>query len=273
MKRAIKAVLSAATRNRFCLRILDATVVKAANHVALARRRSIESAGGSHGSVHARLANHTRLPEDVFYANLTLVSSVQALPGSVVECGVWRGGMSAGMACVLGPERSYYLFDSFEGLPDATVLDGPKALEWQRNNRVDRCRTGESYAHEAMKLAGSTSYRVIKGWFHETLPAFRAEPRIAVLRLDADWYSSTAECLNHLYHQVIPAGLIILDDYYAWDGCARAIHDFLSVNKLCDRIQQHEGLVCYLRKTEDVRVQPIDPGGSQPGSESLIQAV
>lgn len=260
----MKAVFSAVTKNRFCLRVLDATVVKAAREVAQTHRRALPSAGGSYGSVYARLANHTRLPEELFYANLSLVSTVRSLPGSVVECGVWRGGMSAGMACVLGPERNYYLFDSFEGLPDATALDGQKALDWQRDNALDRCRTEEAHAHEAMELAGSKSYRVIKGWFNKTLPAFRAEPGISVLRLDADWYSSTAECLNHLYRQVIPKGLIILDDYYAWDGCARALHDFLSVNKLRDRIQQHEGLVCFLTKTEDGPVRLIDPEGSGP---------
>jgi len=246
------------------MRVLDATVVKAAREVAKARRRALFGVAGSYGAMYGRLADYTRLPEELFYANLSLVGTVRALPGSVVECGVWRGGMSAGMASVLGPDRNYYLFDSFEGLPEASALDGPKALDWQRDNALDRCRTEESHAHEAMRLAGSTKYQVIKGWFNKTLPAFRAEPKIAVLRLDADWYSSTADCLNHLYRQVVPGGLIILDDYYAWDGCARALHDFLSVNKLRDRIRQHEGLVCFLTKTEDVSVQMIDPEGTGP---------
>lgn len=170
--------------------------------------------------------------------------------------------MSAGIACVLGGRRDYYLFDSFEGLPDAQEIDGHKAVEWQKMNDVANCRTEESFAYEAMKLAGVERFHLVKGWFNQTLPAFPPAQRIAVLRLDADWYSSTAECLNYLYRHVVPNGLIILDDYYTWDGCSRALHDFLSVNKLRDRIRQCDGLFCYLTKTEDLPViMPIDPRG------------
>ena len=36
-------------------------------------------------------------------------------------------------------------------------------------------------------------------------------------------------------------GLIILDDFHIWDGCARALHDFLSRNQLADRIREWNG--------------------------------
>jgi O-methyltransferase len=259
MKRVIKTLLGAATRNRLGLRVLDLTVVKAARAVALERQRALHSPAGSQESLYHRFAGFTRIPEPSYYANLSLVSAFCDRPGSVVECGVWRGGMSAGMACVLGPERHYYLFDSFEGLPTAASIDGERALTWQADNSVDGCRTEEAFAHEAMRQTACRNYAVIKGWFSESLPGFRAATGIAILRLDADWYSSTAECLNHLYGQVLPGGLIIMDDYYAWDGCSRALHDFLSFNRLRDRIREHEGLVCYLTKSEDAPVRPIDP--------------
>ena len=31
---------------------------------------------------------------------------------------------------------------------------------------------------------------------------------------------------------------MILDDYYAWDGCARAAHDYLSHNDIPYRLRQ-----------------------------------
>ena len=80
------------------------------------------------------------------------------------------------------------------------------------------------------------------------------------MRLDADWYSSTATCLNYLYDKVIPGGLIIIDDYYAWDGCSKAIHDFLSKNKLDDRVRQFRGKkIGYIIKMNQTTVLKIDP--------------
>ena len=60
--------------------------------------------------------------------NIDLARRVQDIPGDVVECGVWRGGMVAGIASVLsGQNRTYHLFDSFEGLPEAKDIDGNAA--------------------------------------------------------------------------------------------------------------------------------------------------
>jgi hypothetical protein len=213
-------------------------------------------------SIYREFRNYTRVPEQSYCDNLRLVERFKDVPGTIVECGVWRGGMIAGIARILGPDRAYYLFDSFEGLPKATQIDGERAVRWQVCNDVQNCRTDEIFAFEAMRQAGAINAHVYKGWFDHTLRCFPRDAAIAVLRLDADWYSSTAECLNNLYAQVVKGGLIIVDDYFAWDGCARAIHDFLSYNKLTDRIRQFDNGVCYLLKSEDrpVKAIPVNPG-------------
>jgi O-methyltransferase len=75
------------------------------------------------------------------------------------------------------------------------------------------------------------------GFFENTFQTFDPPP-IAVLRLDADWYDSTMACLNKLWNHVLPGGLILIDDYYTWDGCARAVHEFLASTKAAERIRQ-----------------------------------
>ena len=88
---------------------------------------------------------------------------------------------------------------------------------------------------------------LVPGWFSETLPGFAPPEGIAVLRLDADWYESTKQCLDALYAQVVPGGVILIDDYYTWEGCTKAVHDYLSEAKLSDRIRQSRiGGVCYI---------------------------
>jgi O-methyltransferase len=51
-----------------------------------------------------------------------------------------------------------------------------------------------------------------------------------------------------LYKYVVKGGLIIIDDYYVWDGCTKAVHDFLSANALSEHIRQSHQGVCYLIK-------------------------
>ena len=84
------------------------------------------------------------------------------------------------------------------------------------------------------------------GWFDTTTANTEINEPIAILRLDGDWYDSTWVCLENLYPKVVENGLIIIDDYYAWDGCSRAVHDYLSKNNLPLRISQTKHGVCYI---------------------------
>ena len=90
----------------------------------------------------------------------------------------------------------------------------------------------------AGELAQHARIAVTRGWFSDTLPAFRPAAPIAVLRMDGDWYDSTRCILDQLWSKLAPGALVIVDDYYDWDGCARALHDFLSANDRPERIRQ-----------------------------------
>lgn len=193
------------------------------------------------------------IPRDAYVDNLFLARKVRHIPGCVVECGVWRGGMSAGLVSVLGAQREYFLFDSFEGLPPAEEIDGKAALNWQQQKEAptyfDNCSASPDFAECAMTRSGVKSFHLVKGWFKDTLPGFTPPEPIALLRLDGDWYDSTIVCLELLFKYVAPGGLIVLDDYYAWDGCARALHDFLSRHSAVERIRNLSN-VCYLQKPD-----------------------
>lgn len=201
-----------------------------------------------HG-LYRKYKQYTMIPERVFVDNLRLVRDHAPPSGAVVECGVWRGGMSAAVAELLGPDRDYYLFDSFEGLPPAKAIDGAAALAWQSDTAsptyLDNCRAEMEYAQSAMALSGAIRTHIVKGWFSDTLKSFPAGQSIAVLRLDGDWYESTMECLTELYPHVGSQGLVIFDDYYMWDGCALAVHDYLSRMRLPCRLRQSKRGVCY----------------------------
>lgn len=192
--------------------------------------------------------NYTMVPDDVYAGNLELALRVEKVAGAIVECGTWRGGMIAGIADVLGPGRQYYLFDSFEGLPPVKEIDGEAALAWSKNvegpDYHDNCRASEEEAKRCMKMSAAKDYLTVKGWFEATLPSAGLGP-IALLRLDADWYDSTKQILDNLGRLVVPGGLVVVDDYYTWDGCTRAVNEYAAVRNW--KIRQHtRGGICYI---------------------------
>ena len=199
-----------------------------------------------------KYSNYTMIPKEIFIKNLYLLHKVEYIDGCIVECGVWRGGMSAAMSEVL-LNRKCYLFDSFEGLPEVQEIDGKTAMEWQRNPNGDfyfnNCLAEIEFAENAMILSGTKNYRLVKGWFNETIRVNKPDEPIAILRLDADWYDSTIVCMNELFESVAIGGLIIIDDYNMWDGCSKAIHDFLSKKKSNSKIYNIEDGVTYIIKT------------------------
>jgi hypothetical protein len=173
-----------------------------------------------------------------------LVKRVEAagLPGAIVECGVFKGGTSGVMAAASSSAREIWLFDSFEGLPQPTEADGLKAHEYANGrstgalSAIDQCVGPLASVQELffdVLRVDPRRVQIRKGWFQETLPEARHEVGpIAVLRLDGDWYESTRVCLENLYDLVPSGGFVIIDDYGYWEGCRRAVDEFLAARQL-----------------------------------------
>jgi O-methyltransferase len=209
-------------------------------------------------AIYRKFRDATLIGRDAYLANLYLVDKHLADPslrhGCIVECGTWRGGMAAGMALLGGSERSYYFFDSFEGLPPATAGDGSYAREWQQERDGSRYRnnciaTLEEFM-QTMAVVGLPRDRlhVIKGFFEHSFPSAPVPP-IAVLRLDADWYDSTMLCLETFWRHLLPRALVVIDDYYDWEGCRKAVHAFLAKHGAAEALRQSRfGKIAYLVK-------------------------
>lgn len=60
--------------------------------------------------------------------------------------------------------------------------------------------------------------RFLRGWFGDTLPTAPIA-RLAVLRLDGDFYESSLEALEALYPKLSPGGYAIVDDYGTFTEC------------------------------------------------------
>ena len=167
------------------------------------------------------------------------------VPGDIVECGVWRGGSSMAAAMTLLAERdesrTLYLFDTFEGMTepgefDRAALSGETAHSLLEKS--ERSANVWAYAplNDVRANLRKTRYRqdrihFIKGRVEDTIPS-QAPDRIAILRLDTDWYESTRHELLHLYPRLSTGGILVIDDYGHWQGARRAVDEYIEENRL-----------------------------------------
>jgi hypothetical protein len=99
------------------------------------------------------------------------------------------------------------------------------------------------------------------GRVEDTIPA-TIPARIALLRLDTDWYESTKHELEHLMPRLAPQGVLILDDYGQWEGARRAVDEYFAERELSPLLHRidYSGRMCIL------------PGPARDGADRPPQA-
>lgn len=221
------------------------TKVLARFNYKLTRNRAEEFFSKEFLDVYYTIKPYTMVDEPTAYAAWQAIEYVanRGIPGAIVECGVWRGGVSMLMAeCVrqLGvSDRKQYLYDTFEGMSAPTDKDkdkhGSSAADQLANSpRADGGNNIWAYAsledvkQNFRKIGYSPdSICMIKGKVEDTIPASAPE-KIAVLRLDTDWYESTKHELEHLYPRLGTGGVLLIDDYGYWSGCREAVDEYFT---------------------------------------------
>ena len=180
--------------------------------------------------------------KEKLFALVTAVRYVvdHEIPGDIVECGVWRGGSMQAIARVLAgrgaTDRELHLFDTFEGMPPPSADDiqhgGPSAAELLATKPKTAWVWAIADLEDVRAGMAQVDYPAERIHYHpglveDTIPGAAPE-RIALLRLDTDWYASTKHELDHLYDRVPSGGVVIIDDYDYWDGSRKAVDEFIA---------------------------------------------
>ena len=131
-----------------------------------------------------------------------------------LEFGVWEGySINYFSKKLIGPDSSFYGFDSFEGLPE----------KWYTNPK------GEFDLNGKMPVIKDERVTYHKGWFHDTLPEFLDhnlslfQDSKLIIHYDADLYSSTLFCLTQVDKLKTPY-LAIFDEFVRDE--TRALYDY-----------------------------------------------
>jgi len=189
------------------------------------------------------------------------------IQGSFVECGVDFGNFQVVWIEELIKQnkiRNIYLYDTFSGLTepsefdytckDATLynMDSQTVKNIWSSHIIDSKTNNWCYTPlDKVKVRLNTlgypieNLHYIVGDVMETLKMFVPE-KIAILRLDTDWYESSKFELEMMYDSVVDGGIIIFDDYFHWDGQRRAVDEFFqkrNKNVIIIKIDQKTGAI------------------------------
>jgi O-methyltransferase len=134
------------------------------------------------------------------------------LDGALAEFGTYRGGC-AWMILSTAPvgDRKFFLFDTYEGIPDTNLTEAERAAEFGG-------RLADTSADYVAQLLSSWDPvpQLVPGDVFETMPATDTGP-LAFAHIDLNASAPTVHVLEHVLERLVPGGVIVFDDY-GWPG-------------------------------------------------------
>lgn len=185
----------------------------------------------SHGVAFAKMMPSLTLARKVPYdyvrvSALELISREiedHKVAGAVAEVGVFRGEFARILNLVF-PDRTLYLFDTFEGFATAD-------LKYDRERDMAAPAPGAFADTSVETVLSGMPFReqcsVKKGWFPASAEDCKSE-RFCFASLDADLYGPTYEGLRFFWPRMSPGGYIFVHDYINWEyfGPKQAVRQF-----------------------------------------------
>lgn len=165
----------------------------------------------------------------------------QHQPGVLLEAGCAAGGSAIVMAAAKSKDRRLYVYDVFGMIPPPSDKD-----ESDVHKRYSVIRAGDAegiggrkyYGYEKDLLSKvkenfkrhelpvqQNAVQLIQGLFGDTLHV--TEP-VLLAHIDGDWYESVLVCLQRIEPMLVPGGALVIDDYFAWSGCRKAVDEFFA---------------------------------------------
>lgn len=165
--------------------------------------------------------------------------------GDFIECGVWKGGSIMTMIKTLQElnvsDREIFLYDTFSGMSKPTsediASDGRIAPDLYAGITGEMRRENDAVPlDKVQRNISSLNYdenkiHYVKGKVEDTL-SNNNHKKIALLRLDTDWYESTKCELELLFPKLVKGGILIIDDYGDWNGSKKATKEYLKKNNI-----------------------------------------
>jgi O-methyltransferase len=148
------------------------------------------------------------------------------IQGAIAELGVYRGELAA-ILNRLFPDRTLYLFDTFEGFSGNDLSDGQE----EKHSHAEAGDFKDTSLDVVLsRMAHPEKIAVKKGYFPAT--AESVEDSFALVSLDVDLYKPTLAGLNYFYPRLSRGGCIFVHDYNnrRFNGVRSAVEEFLEIS-------------------------------------------
>lgn len=174
------------------------------------------------------------------------VKSVESanVAGAIVEAGCALGGSSIVISRTKKENRDFYVYDVFGTIPSPGEQD-PEVAHQRYKEIVEGTSAGidgdiyYGYQNSLLNIVKQkfkdfgvepekNNVTFVQGLYEETM---QINFPVALAHIDCDWYDSVMVCLKQIVPNMVSGGLLILDDYYYWPGCKKAVDEYFSDKK------------------------------------------
>ncbi len=167
------------------------------------------------------------------------LSAIEEIGGDYLEFGVYTGSSFChSIRCCRFTEKlnkkvvetKFFGFDSFEGFG---MIDESDKHPFYTDSNFDT--SFEKVNNRVKKIAGNYQFKLVKGFFSETLSAGAEKLGVKLSRIifiDSDTYSSANDALKFCATTIQEGTFIILDDFFSYQGSlekgvAKAFNEFI----------------------------------------------
>ncbi len=173
-------------------------------------------------------------------AHYELYKMALNIPGSIVECGVFKGVSLVRFAMFRELFENPYSkkiigFDTFRKFPETDYEDDKefrrRCVAAAGGNSISSQQLMEVLKHKNI----NENVELVEGDVTKTVPDYittHPELKISLLNLDVDIYEPSVTILHSLYPKIVKGGILVLDDYGTFPGETKAVDDFFKGEKI-----------------------------------------
>lgn len=174
-----------------------------------------------------------------FMAHYELFKMSIDKPGSIIECGVFKGISLIRFATfrnLLNKKSKKIIgFDMFGRFPETKFVRDQKLRKKFIKDAGINGISKKQLLQTLKRKKLDEKIELIQGDVTKTIPKYiekNPKLKISFLNLDTDIYEPAVTILEYLYPKIVKGGILLLDDYGVFPGETKAVDEYFAKNNI-----------------------------------------